>query len=147
MEAAELLEQKNNVTLAGICTSTPEQRPEELLTLHSLCRKISGAVKLGLDWSKPKFLMVLFGISIGFIYIFPHEYQLVVSVSSCPDIHMPGFAQHRGDHIQVNAGLPALERAGKSPFPGDGFFPHCWGCVCELPGSSCPISQAAGIQK
>lgn len=44
VEAAALLEQKNNVTLAGVCTSTPEQRLEELLTLHSLCQKISGAV-------------------------------------------------------------------------------------------------------
>lgn len=49
MEAAELLEQKNNVTLAGICTSTPEQRLEELLTLHLPCQKISGAVKLRID--------------------------------------------------------------------------------------------------
>lgn len=49
VEAAELLEQKNNVTLAGLCTSTPEQRLEELLTLHSLCQKISDVVKLGLD--------------------------------------------------------------------------------------------------
>lgn len=49
MEAAELLEQKNNMTLAGICTSPPEQRLEELLTLHLPCQKISGAAKLGLD--------------------------------------------------------------------------------------------------
>lgn len=49
VEAAELLEQKDNVTQAGICASAPEQRLKELLTLHLPCQKISGAVKLGLD--------------------------------------------------------------------------------------------------
>lgn len=49
MEAAELLEQKSNVTLAGNCTSTPEQRLEELLTLPLLCQKISGVVKFMLE--------------------------------------------------------------------------------------------------
>lgn len=65
-------------------------------------------------------------ISFGFIYIFPHECQFVVSVSSCPDIHMPGFAQHRGDHVQVNASLPAL---GYHLFL-EMVFSHVAGVVC-----------------
>lgn len=29
---------------------------------------------------------------------------------------MPGFAQHRGDHVQVTVRLPAVERAGEIAF-------------------------------
>lgn len=48
---------------------------------------------------------------------------LIASLSSCPDLDMPGFAQRRGDLLQVNAKLPALERAEEltclvGPCPG-----------------------------
>lgn len=86
-----MLEQKNNVTLAGICTSTPEQRPEELLTLHSLCRKISGAVKLGLDWSKPKFLMEFLEFQLDLFIFSPMSANLLflslpAQISICRDL-------------------------------------------------------------
>lgn len=63
---------------------------------------------------------ILFVCDLNCLFLFSGSANLLFLSLPAPDINMPGFAQHRGDHVQVTVGLPVLERAEETTLT--------WGC-------------------